>query len=196
MSPLQLLKRDFLSHTDRIRYVPGFQGQRVDENGVVYVGNRAGPSREFSNLAHEVCHFVEIDDARQQIFGWGLRSPEIEILGRICVEPMTRQMTERELRVMAYQANLTEALGAPARVSRMVSALVYMPDFTWVPLEDGRPAYGEGAPSWDEVPYREVDPSRIRWMASRVQELRKIYTFERFCSEWFRKITLLSGVSR
>jgi len=191
MSPLQILKRDFLSQTNWIRYVPGLQGQRVSEDGVISVGNRAGPTRNFSNLAHEVCHFVEVDDARQQLFGWGLKRPEIEILGRICVEPNTRQMTERELRVMAYQANLTEALGAPARIPNMVRALQFMPDFCMVPLEDGRLAYGDGAPSRDEVPYSEVDPSRIRWMANRVQELRKEFTFERFRSEWTRKIALL-----
>ncbi len=196
MSPLQILKRDFFAHTNWIRYVPGLQGQRVSEEGVVLVGNRAVSQRAFSNVAHEVCHFVEIDDARQQMFGWGLRRPETVVLGRICVEPVTRQMTERELRVMAYQANLTEALGAPARILNMVRVLQNMPDFISVPLEDGRPAYGEGAPSRDEVPYRDLDLSRIRWMAKRVQELRKEYTFERFRSEWFRKIALLGGVNR
>lgn len=192
MTPLQLLKRDFLSLTNRVRYVPGLQGQRVDDAGVVYIGNRAGPSRAFSNLAHEICHFVEIDDARQQLHGWGLKVPSFTILGQVCVEPVTRKMTERELRVMAYQANLTEALGAPARVSNMVRALQFMPDFMQIPLEDGEPAYtGNGT---SRVPYAEVDPSRIRWMTNRVQELRKDFTFERFRSEWSRKIALLETV--
>jgi hypothetical protein len=190
MTPLKILKRDFLSFTNWIRYEPGLQGQRV-KDGVVFVGNRAGPTRAFSYLAHELSHFVEIDDARQQSHNWGLKVPTLVVLGQTCTQNTTRQMTERELRVMAYQANLMEAIGAPARIPEMVRALQFMPDFFLVPLEDGRPAYGEGAPSRDEVPYRDVDLSRTRWMVNRVQELRKEYTFERFQSEWTRKIALL-----
>lgn len=190
MTPLAILKRDFLDHTDRLRYVPALQGQRVGTDGVVYVGSRAGPSRALSNLVHELGHFVEIDDARQQVNGWGFKVPLIVVCGQTCVEPITLKMIERELRVMAYQVNLMEYLGAPMRVLNLVRALQYMPDFILVPLEDGRPAYSEDGTR--EVPYSEVDPSRIRWMANRVQELRKDFTFERFRSEWFRKIALLS----
>ncbi len=192
MSPLQILKKDFLAHTDRLRYVPGLQGQRVSEDGIVRIGDRAGPGRALSNTVHELAHFVEIDDARQQTFGWGLHVPTVVVCGQTCTEPTTHKMVDRELRVMAYQVNLMQALGAPPmRVRRLVQALQYMPDFILVPLEDGRPAYGEGAPSRKEIPYEKVDPSRISWMVNRVQELRAEFTFERFRAEWFRKIALL-----
>jgi hypothetical protein len=188
MTPLATLKRDFFVDTDWVRYEPGLEGQRVDPAGVIYLGDRAGPSRDFTNVAHELSHFVEIEDRRLQISGWGLRVPTVEIWGTVCTEPRTHQMTDRELRVQAYQANLLEALGVRPDVPDMVRCLQYMPDFHMIPLEDGRMAYAEGSP---KLPLSKVDRSRFRWMANTVKELRKHFTFERFRSEWARKIALL-----
>lgn len=189
MTPLALLKKRYLSHTNRVRYTPRLEGQRVDNDGVIFVGNRAG-GLHVSNLAHELSHFVEIDDARMQIYGWGLRRPEIWVFDRMCCEPTTMKMIERELRVIAYQFNLLESLGSPTQARGFVSSLRFMPDFLYVPLEDGRAAYGDDA---DEMDSRAKDESRIRWMARRVEELRSTHTLERFDSEWTRKINLLSA---
>jgi hypothetical protein len=188
MTPLAHLK-EYLAHTRRLRYKPGLEGQWVDAEGTIFIGNRAGPSKGVSNLAHEMSHFVEIDDARVQRYGWGLRLPELYVLGQRCIEPATMQATARELRVSAYQANLMASVGAPLNVPHLVRSLEYMPDFLYVPLEDGRPAYGDGSP--EDMEYREKIDSRIRWMANRVQELRSEFTLERFRHEWHRKIALL-----
>jgi hypothetical protein len=159
---------------------------------VVWIGNRAGPALALSNLVHELCHFVEIDDARMTVHGWGLHVPQVVILGQVCNEPVTKKMTERELRVIAYQLNVLESIGAPSRAKNLVSSLQYMSDFIYVPLEDGRSAYGEDSPDREEMSSREKDASRIRWMANKVTELRAQYTLERFDREFFRKAQLLS----
>lgn len=125
-------------------------------------------------------------------YNWGLTMPTIVICGTVCNEPNTRAMTERELRVTAYQMNLLESLGAPTKAPRLVSALRFMSDFIHVPLEDGRPAFGDGSPTGAEVNYREKDESRVRWLVKRVTELRAEYTIERFDREWSRKIALLA----
>ena len=190
MTPLALLKKRYLSHTNRVRYRPGLTGQVIGKDGVIFVGNRAG-SLHVSNLAHELSHFVEIDDARMKFYGWGLRVPEVWVYDRMCCEPTTMKMVERELRVIAFQLNLLESLGAPMQARSFVSSLRYMPDFTYVPLEDGRSAYGDDAP--DEMDSRAKDESRIRWMIRRAEELRSEHTMERFNSEWTRKINLLSA---
>lgn len=191
MTPLALLKKRYLSHTDRVRYRPGLQGQRVDDKGVIFVGNRAGPSTRFAYLIHELAHFAEVEDSRMQIYGWGLTVPSVIICGTTCVEPVTRAMTERELRVTAYQLNVLESLGAPTQAHYLVDALKYMSDFCHVPLEDGRSAYGDDRPRDGEMDYREREASRIRWLAKRAEELRAEYTLERFDREWTRKLALL-----
>lgn len=191
MTPLALLKKRYLSHTRCVRYLPGLQGQQVDDQGTIFVGNRAGHTRSVSFLVHELSHFVEIDDRRMQLYMWGLHVPTVVICGTTCYEPTTRAMTERELRVMAFQMNLLESLGVPTRAHYLVEALRFMADFLHVPLEDGRSAYGDDGPKDGEMSYREREDSRVRWMAKHVEELRAVHTLERFDQEWTRKIALL-----
>lgn len=192
MTPLALLKKRYLSHTDRVRYRHGLQGQCIGNDGAIVIGNRAGPEHHISNLAHELSHFVEVDDARMGLYGWGLKVPEVWVYDRMCCEPRTMQMTERELRVIAFQVTLLESLGAPKRIKSFTKSLVYMSDFIHVPLEDGRSAYGDGAPTFEEMGPREKDESRIRWLTRRVGEMLPEYTLERFDREWTRKINILS----
>jgi hypothetical protein len=136
-------------------------------------------------------HFVEIDDGRMTQYGWGLVAPKVWVYNRFCCEPVTKKMTERELRVIAYQVNVLESLGLPDRPIYSVRSLVFMPDFTHIPLEDGRSAYGDDAPTWEEMDSRAKDESRIRWMVNRVGQLRAEYTLERFDREWDRKVEVL-----
>jgi hypothetical protein len=98
------------------------------------------------------------------------------------------QATARELRVMAYQANVMEHLGMRDKVP--VDALVSMPDFLYVPMEDGRSAYGSD--SDDSLSCTEKDASRVRWMIKQVELQRNIFTYARFEAEWQRKMQLLS----
>lgn len=190
MTPLARLKSEFFDHTKAIRYKPGLEGQRV-EDGVIWIGGRSGPRRhDTSSLCHEMAHFVEIDDERMNLPMWGLRVPEIWVFDRMCVEPQTHQITDREIRVAAYQKNFQDYLGIRESVENITESFKYLPDAMLIPLEDGRPAYNNDGTRNIEK-YEDVDPSRHRWIVNQVNSLRSVYTLERFLHEWHRKIRLL-----
>lgn len=164
-----------------ITYRPGLEGQRVEEGHVV-IGDKAGPGRDLGNLCHEMSHFVEIDDRRMGRPGWGLRVPEVWVFDRMCCEPTTMQMTAREMRVIAFQANLMEYLGIQGQLEGAVQSMRFMPDFYMVPEEE---------PRTDVKSYRDYDATRLRWISKRVEELRKVHTLDVFLSEWSRKNKVL-----
>jgi hypothetical protein len=189
------LEKEFLN-TNFVQYEEGFQGQNVFEDGTIIIGNRAGSinwpgSYLISNLVHEMAHLVEIDDARMRCDGWGLKVPEVWVFNRICCEPTTRQITEREIRVTAYQVNVLDYLGEENSVDDIVSSLDYLPDTCYVPLEDGREPYGD---NYKVVQAENINikESQQRWRVNEVNRLRKEYTLERFISEWHRKIKWLN----
>lgn len=190
MYPYRQVHREFLADAKGIRFKPGMGGQRIAEDGTILIGDRAGPDCSIQFLGHEMSHFVEIDDARMGVRGWGLHFPEVVVYGQLCCEPVTLKMTERELRVLAYQANLLEYLGAPETEKELVRSLTFMPDFCLVPLEDGGPAWVDGK---FRIPYKKMDPSRLRWLAAQVRKLRSEYTLERFRAEWDRKLKVLAA---
>lgn len=163
------------------------EGARLVD-GTLTFGCRAGPESAVTNLVHEMGHFVEIEDYRMLRFGWGFKVPEIEVCGQLCVEPRTHQMTDREIRVFAFQKNILDYLGIEETVEELVRSMTFMPDFMLIPLENGRPAYTETGPATD-LDYNEVCKSRLRWIARQVEEKRKTEAFSarRFVSEWARK---------
>lgn len=163
--------------------------QSIDHEGNVVLGPWTGPEALISNLVHEMCHFVEIDERRMNVFGWGLDVPEIYIAGHRCLEPQTCQATKRELRVMAFQANVLEYIGFPRSVRTLVRPLDWMPDFVFVPIEDGSSAYGEDRTH--KLSYAEITKSQLRWCAKEVEALRETFTTERFLSEWKRRNDVL-----
>lgn len=154
------------------------QGNDI-ENGKLQLGCRAGPVEDVYNLLHEMCHFVEIDDARMLCRNWGLRLPEQYIpgrYGRMAQIPVTIAAIERELRVIAFQWNLTAFLEAPRQTAyTMVAPMKFMPDFVYVP----------GG-------YDRLDRKRLRWCKNRMIELSRVNTIDRFMAEWERKNRLLS----
>ena len=160
-----------------------------DGDGVlVSLSPWAGPVADISNLVHEMAHFVEIDEARMTRFGWGLDVPQVHIGGQSCDQPVTCQATKRELRVMAYQASVLKYLGFPKSIRNLVQPLVFMSDWTLVPLENGIHPYADGAP---KVPYDEIDKSRRRWCAKQIETFSETHTLERFLSEWKRRNEVL-----
>ena len=162
----------------------------LNRDGELVLGCRAGPEVSYVNLTHEMAHFIEIDDARMMLPRWGLRLPRVYVAGRECVEPVTTQITEREIRVIAYQANLLEYLGSPQTVESTIESLQWLPDFFLLPIENGTYPYSEEGKVVD-MSSKEVDASRTRWTANRVAKERETYTMERFLAEWTRKTTLL-----
>jgi len=163
------------------------QGQKI-VNGLPVIGARAGPSVDVWNLFHEMAHFVEIDDERMRMGSWGLRLPEVFIFDRICVDPRTIQMTEREIRTIAYLRNVMKYLGIEEDSMKSVSSLCFMPDFVLVPIEDGTTAWGRKTDNWDR---EQIKNSQLKWIANQVENLQSKYTLDLFISEWKRKNKLL-----
>lgn len=186
------LKKEFLN-TNFVQYQDDFEGQKVLNDGTIVIGNKAGPSsyNTISNTCHEMSHLVEIDDARMRCYGWGLKLPEVWVYDRTCIEPTTHQITDRELRVMAYQVNLLKYIGVKYSVEKIVGVCQYLDDTTFVPIEDGRQPYGEDKSHGFD--YDEIKASQQRWRVNQVNQYRKEFTIERFMSEWNRKIEWMSN---
>ncbi len=155
----------------------------------IFIGPWAGPEASLSNLVHEMSHFVEIDEERMDKPAWGLTRPEIWVVDRYCCEPRTTQMTMRELRVLAFQANVLEYLGSPVSITKLVSPTTFMADFYLLPKEDGSTAWGDARDK--SLGYQETQKSQLRWCANKVTELRKTHTLELFLSEWKRRNEIL-----
>lgn len=188
MTAYDLLQARYFSSSTKIGYSPNLEGQFIDENNVIWIGDRAGPEIDVSHLIHEMCHFVEIDDVRMREPGWGLKVPRVWVFDRYCIEPTTIQMTERELRVMAYQFNVMQFLKLGVTPLELAKPLRWLPDNTYVPLEDGTRAWSENGP---KLNYAQTCKSQVRWMANQISELSRVFTLERFESEWNRKVQLL-----
>lgn len=135
----------------------------------------AGPKAETSNLLHEMAHFVEIDEARMNITGWGLKLPNRRYTKGLYdgCEPKTMQITAREIRVMALQHNLHEHLGIPTWRDQVVQLLRWLPDAHNVP----------GASK----------EAHNRWIMAQYDRLIKseAYSFSRFNVEWKRRNEIL-----
>ncbi len=182
------LEKEFLN-TNFVQYQDDFEGQKILNDGTIVIGNKAGPSsyNTISNTCHEMSHLVEIDDARMRCYGWGLKLPEVWVYNRTCIEPTTHQITDRELRVMAYQVNLLDYIGAENIVEDITGPLKYLADTAFVPIEDGRQPYGD---NYEAVKAENIniETSQAKWRVNEVNRLRKEFTIDRFISEWARKI--------
>lgn len=115
------------------------EGARIDAEGIV-LGMRAGPFSDISNLVHEMCHLVEIDDDRMTMRNWGLHSSSrlaAAASGQPWFGPVTDQALRREMRVWAYQWNVSMALGLPGATSiaDLVRPAVFVDGFMNYPGE-------------------------------------------------------------
>lgn len=150
------------------------EGQEIDESlRVPILGFRAGTEVSVTNLIHEMCHFVEIDDKRMTRSGWGLRyGTRIEVLGRHYDEPATCQATMREIRVVAYQSNVYAHLGITWHSDSELADLLcrFMPDAIFLPC---------------------ARESRKKYILEQIREHKKQYTCDRFVIEWNRKSKIL-----
>lgn len=195
MGPITKLKAEFFNNPF-VKYQQAFEGQKVLNDGTIVIGNKAGSitwpgSFSVKNLCHEMAHLVEINDERMRMHAWGLKIPEVWVYDRICVEPTTKQITDRELRVCAFQSELLKYINVKHTVSDLVAALVYLPDTHYVPIEDGRKPYGD---NYETIKAEKIDieASQHRWRINEVNRYRKEFTIDRFISEWNRKINWLA----
>jgi hypothetical protein len=181
-----------------------YEGQRVgdpecyhyagkhltDIKGKIYIGARAGPYVNITNLCHEMSHFIEIDDERMNRNKWGLKAPEVYIFNRICVEPVTIQMSLRETRVAALQYWLQKSIGCEQSIQQLISSFKYLPDFTNVPFYNNGIIYSHEE-MIENFEYGNRDEFRFNFLKEKCKEYIKNYSLEFFNSEWERKNKLL-----
>lgn len=156
-------------------------------NGWLVLGAYAQCLTRVSFLTHEMAHFVEIDDKRALKDGWGLKLPEVLVLGNFYPEPLTCQATQRELRVMAYEENLLNHYGfSLADCNSGYSSAADMVASTCTFL-----------PDWHRVPGKSQE-ARGEWIKRRfLAHLKRAkYGFSAFRKEWDRKVALLQKKKR
>lgn len=125
---LKEINKKFLSDFPYIKIDEFIEGSNVDELGIK-LGCRTGPTYEITGATHELCHLVEIDDARTMVSNWGFKIGQIEINGILYYEPQTNQASMREMRVFAYQYNLDKELGLKPDFLYFAKLLDYMADW-------------------------------------------------------------------
>ena len=152
---------------DRLSYL----GDGKTTVGLAF-GCRAGPwdNVNLENLSHEMAHFVEIDELRSFRGGWGLKVPKIYVFGKAYDQPTTWQASARECRVIAYQANLMEAMRQPFDIADFTKALRWMGDFCFVPGK--------------------TDDRRIAFLVKKVLQHKALpkYSFGNFERLWFERV--------
>lgn len=190
LQPIPQKMWDLFANTSAIRLVPEISAQRIEEDRTVVIGAVAGPKLCATHALHEMAHLVEIDTRRMGMFGWGLRIINKQvIMGQVYYEPLTHQITDRELRVIALQASVAPHLGLDFDIEDWAESLVYLSDTAFVPIEDGSAPYGEN--STHGLEYAEIGASQQRWRVAQVHEYMKTYTAEFFFTEWERRLKLL-----
>lgn len=158
-----------------VEYDPDVEGQRIRDSGAVALGSRCGPDAfDLPALIHEMAHLVEIDDRRVTHYGWGLRITTcVVVANRRYEEPVSIQAVRRELRVLAFQANVQYAVGMHRGTDDLVRGLTFVPGFTLVS-------------AWS-------DAERLVWCAGQIERMRHLdaYSYESFEREWHRKVGVI-----
>jgi hypothetical protein len=180
---------DFFTNRSVIDYDWKIQGMRIEEEpGRMIFGGRCGPdNHDVASLCHEMAHFVEIDDARCMMRNWGLRYTQVEVFGQLYPQAVTCQGAMREIRVIALQKNLHKTLGVKEYIHKTTRSLEHLHDWCFVPMFDGRSAFGEDADH--SLSSKQCDISRLMWCRKQVNELAKKpeFSIDAFIAEWRRK---------
>lgn len=103
-SVLPLFERDFFAANADIADFTLKIGDTWVRGGRLSFATWAGPTADLFNLAHEMAHLVEIDDARCHIPGFGFKlGKEQYVGGQLFREMFTPQAIQREIRTLGIQ---------------------------------------------------------------------------------------------
>ena len=129
MSAAHLIHSTFLKN-NIIEYRPNISGQSF-ENHKFILGDRAGPSRDLSNLLHEICHFAEREIGKLKshpTYGWGFYLGKYWQIGtRWGYEPTTDQQVQREARVWAFQLACQRQFNLNDSAFELIKSAVFLP---------------------------------------------------------------------
>lgn len=161
-----LIKTFFQGNEDVVRFEAGLSGQSVTEDGVILLGDRAGPELDETNTIHEIAHMLDIDRERMAVHGWGLRyGTWWEIASWCGWEPQTNQHVKREAHVWGMQTVLQRGLGIKTEIEELVSSAIYLP-LPWCGLEGDKlvEVVSEHADSYTFGKLMDEWRSRIEWL--------------------------------
>lgn len=162
-------------------------GQAINQKNQYSLGTRAGPSNDISNLFHEMCHFVELEESRlleKPNRSWGLvPGTYTKVFGQSFFEPQTDQCTQRELRVWAYQLSLHREFGIRESARELVESMTWLPDFCLFQFK-----YVKNK----KLGYDEKEQKAIDIAAKMVEKMSQKYTFGRFEELWFDRLVKLA----
>lgn len=179
------------NYSDIIGINEAIEAYKIDDVGRFIFGCMAGPSCEWENLIHEICHFIELPLKRllaRPQYGWGL-SPGgfIQVVfGQLFQEAMTDQGVRREARVWALQANICEYLGMQPHVTEWAKSAKYVN------------AWGMWSLNFkdEEENYRLREEKATLGLASYINELRKKpkYQAETAIQRFQKRVELLRNI--
>lgn len=175
----------------KLRFDPDTEGNKIVDGRMV-LGMRAGPVRNDPlTLLHEMAHFIEIDDARCTVDGWGLQVPYLSIPPYApCKNPQTFQAAAREIRVSAIQRVLAhhfgfefdDYYGAKLIWDWVPGANFICTVFPEVPCFSAFERDDPNQPS-----YREMVKLRCDRIAQAIADKAKKWTIDEIRAEWNRK---------
>lgn len=168
---------------------PNLQGARVVK-GRQTLGLRLGPvKRELDALFHEIGHFIEIDDARICVSGWGLvYGTEIDFGHRVVQEYQSCQGTQREVRVCVIQSLLQEHFGLDPDVTSTLNSLYLIGDDVFI-----EPTPGVEVPGWKSRYGGAWEKERAATIHQWYAEQRAVARLEDYLNEFERKLDLLEA---
>ena len=181
MSAAKILKETFFSNDIlNIKPISGC----LCENYKYYIGGIAGPSKNISNLIHELCHFAELplDRLKQFKSDWGLRYGKFWQIGtRWGYEPQTTQSVIREARVWAFQLSAQKHLNIGDNAEELVSSAIFLP--AWCLYSYQFKTRG----------FRSSDKKGLYKLANMVERMAKNYTWDRLVEDSHFRINQLGA---
>lgn len=165
-----------------IKLQTNLEGQFA-KNKTFYVGAKAGPGLEISNLLHEICHFAEFSVKRLRKFptyGWGFYPGKYWQFGTsFGYEPQTSQQVFREARVWAFQLSLSKELSLDDSSENLVRSAVWLPAFCYYKY------------SFDNT----SDKKSLYYLSKHVERLSKNrFTFDKLMSDFNERIQELEKI--
>ena len=172
--------------TQNLDFRASLEGAWV-RDGRQTLGLKSGPSYDLDALLHEIGHFIEIDDARVCVSGWGLVYGTVLGEGPTMIQDFqTCQGTKREVRVCVIQSVLREYFGLDPDVSRTLNSLQYVGDYYHID-----PTPDVEVPGWGNYHGNRFQRERIATVHSWYAEQRAEARLEPILEEFERKLSLL-----
>ena len=147
--------------------------QAVMDGQLLFGTKNARGQHSLEILLHEMAHFVEIDEARMSVNGWGLSMKPARA-------PRRSADVRRELRVLAFEMNITRALCLDVDVFALASVTIPT-------LPGWKHFWAQQTPS-DRRDKRRCIRRQVKALARQPR-----YSFDAFSREWHKRRSKLEA---